>query len=201
MTISAKYDRVRSFAFEQIESVFVEKYPELDGKLRLTDISNGAMKFFRNEWKCHPDPSRMSGTYERWSELRTTYRSRFNKRLELAIWHEEQLCCVMLGRVSRRNSITGLYFVDGNNGTALLKGRRLEIATAYLDAFSILLGIEWIAIRNPYSAVEPLYKALGYTEKDPHDRNLDALCKRYDLNTLLLAEPNGSAEDRKIANF
>ncbi|MEI8602313.1 hypothetical protein P4S55_16435 [Shewanella sp. PP-Sp27a-2] len=153
-----------------------------------------------NEWMSHPDPSRNAGNVKQWNKKVEIYRKRFNKRLELAIWYEDQLCCLMLGRVSRRNAITGLYFIDGNYGTKLLKGRRLEIATTYLDTFSVALSVEWTAIREPYCAVEPLYKQLGYTEKDPYDKNLDALCKRvYMKNPQSL---QGDIEQTvRIANF
>jgi hypothetical protein len=177
VSISQKYCQLRTAMFEMVTSTLEVKYPELKGKLRLTGIDTEAMIYFKNNWKWHSDPSRQSLPINGWRDNLNSYRKRFNKRIELAIWYEGELCCLMLGRTSRRNSITGLYFVDGNNGTKLLKGRRLEIATTYLNSFSVAINSEWAAIRRPFSAVEPLYKKLGYTDKDPYDKNLDSLCK------------------------
>lgn len=198
MSISGDYERLREGICKKIEDRFIEYYPEFEGKLKLTSITDQAMRYLRNEWVFHNNPSKMAGTAECWSELRNSYRKRFNKRLELAIWYEDKLCCLMLGRVSRRGMIAGLNFIDANHGITMLKGIRADISLSYLESFAEALKVEWGAIRNPYGALEAFYKKFGYTEKDPFDKNLDALCKRLDFPELITLP---IIEEQMIANF
>ncbi|MGF1850892.1 hypothetical protein L4C44_03255 [Vibrio satsumensis] len=177
MTIDAKYTELRLSICSQVEDYFSEEYPELVDHLRLTEIDGTALRAMRDTWVPHPIHSRNVGTLEDWRYQLQQYRISYNSRMELAIWYDDHLCALMLGKVSRRKLTLKITYLQGAYNIDQLIGLRMAIATTYAEAYASALDIAWVGVQDPYEGAEQLYRDNGFVESDPFDLNNDALFK------------------------
>lgn len=93
-----------------------------------------------------------------------TYRKRYPKRFELAIWYQNRLESLALGRPSYNGSRVRLELVERLAGNSQLKGRTFLITELSLIAYANLLGAEEIRIMEPINdSVKSYYVSRGYT--------------------------------------
>lgn len=177
MTIDAKYTQLRLLICAQVVDYFIGEYPDLDGHLRLTEMDGSALRAMRTTWEPHPIYSRNVGSHEDWRRQLTQYRISYNSRMELAIWYDDQLCALMLGKVSQGKLTLKITYLQGAYNIEELIGLRMEIATTYAEAYASALNIEWVGVQDPYEGAEHLYRENGFVESDPFDYNNDALFK------------------------
>ncbi|KPM85550.1 hypothetical protein [Pseudoalteromonas lipolytica] len=176
-----KYRRLREQVASTVVEIFIDAYPELNGHLKITDINDRALQYLNHTWKPHPDLCRRVGTPDEWLNVVRSYRTSYSSRIEAAIWYDDELCALLLGKPSKKKLILKINFLEGNY-EGELKGLRLRIAALYAESFAFSLGIEWVGVQSPYPGAVELYKEEGYTEKDPYDHSNDALCKRLDFD-------------------
>jgi|SRR5690554_377188 len=92
------------------------------------------------------------------------YRKRYPKRFELAIWYQNRLESLALGRPSYSGSRVRLELVERLAGNSQLKGRAFLITELSLIAYANLLGAEEIRIMEPINdSVRNYYVSRGYT--------------------------------------
>lgn len=93
-----------------------------------------------------------------------TYRKRYPKRFELAIWYQNRLESLALGRPSYNGSRVRLELVERLAGNSQLKGRTFLITELSLIAYANLLGADEIRIMEPINdRVKSYYVSRGYT--------------------------------------
>lgn len=92
------------------------------------------------------------------------YRKRYPKRFELAIWYQNRLESLALGRPSYNGSRVRLELVERLAGNSHLKGRAFLITELCLIAYANLLGADEIRIMSPINeSVKNYYIARGYS--------------------------------------
>ena len=98
-----------------------------------------------------------------WLDGSSTYRRRYPKRFELAIWYGSILCGLTLGRPSYRGTWMRLDFVERRPGINPLQGRIVPISLTAIEAYAELLGAQQVRIMDPFEDVIGYYASFGYT--------------------------------------
>ncbi|MCG6360452.1 hypothetical protein K6U58_17970 [Vibrio fluvialis] len=173
-----KYKAIRDAAGQIVTSEFCKIEPSLTGHLRITDIDGVALRYLRNAWKPHPEKSKNVGGPDEWKYFVQQYRVSYSSRVEAAIWYDNHLCALLLGKCSRNKYIARISYLQGNFDDTYLKGLRTHIATRFLEVFAAANKIQWVGIQAPYHGAVPLYTLRGYVLQDPFDHRNDALCKK-----------------------
>lgn len=166
---------------QRVMADFMSADPALKGHLKLADIDFAALQYLNQQWTPNPHPDRIVGLADDWRYMVQQYRRSYSSRIELAIWYDNHLCGLMLGKTSRSKLVLKINYLEGNHGVTFLKGLRLKIATRYAEIYAAALGIKWVGIQSPYVGAIRLYNNEGFVETDPFDRNNDALFKYIGL--------------------
>lgn len=174
---SKYYNNLRQEISKQVVTAITQKHSQLNGHLKITPLDIDARLALISQWPKNPDVERSVGTPEEWIEKIKEYIKKYSARMELAMWHDQNLCAVMLGKVSRKRLTLKINYLEGASNITFLNGFRLEIAILYAEAFASALNIKWVGIQNPYDGVIPAYKINGYTQPDPFDKKNNALYK------------------------
>lgn len=89
------------------------------------------------------------------------------RRLELAIWVEDKLCGLALGRISDRSVVATIHLLEGSPvaNTNPLAGSVMFIATRFLEVLCIGAGCNQASLEMPVPALINDYKELGYTKE------------------------------------
>lgn len=128
--------------------------------LRLTPINTTALRA-KNQW---PDVSREppNGGWD-WDSWTSYFKSRHKKFFDVAIWHGNELCGLVLGRLSRNNVKVRLELIEGSSVSGHpLKGDVVYIGLSAIEAFGAVVGAEESLIIDPVEGVIPAYNSLGY---------------------------------------
>jgi hypothetical protein len=99
-----------------------------------------------------------------WENDYQIYRKRYPKRFELAIWHQNRLESLALGRPSYNGSRVRLELVERLATNSQLKGRAFLITELCLIAYANLIGADEIRVMEPINeSVKNYYVSRGYT--------------------------------------
>lgn len=99
-----------------------------------------------------------------WEADCQVFRKRYPKRFELAIWYQNRLESLALGRPSYNGSQVRLELVERLAGNTQLNGRAFLITELSLIAYANLLGADEIRIMEPINdSVKSYYVSRGYT--------------------------------------
>lgn len=98
-----------------------------------------------------------------WEADYSIYRKRYPKRFELAIWYQNRLESLALGRPSYKGTRVRLELVERVAVNSMLKGRAFAITELSLIAYAELLGAEEVRIMQPINkSVRDYYIQNGY---------------------------------------
>ncbi|HDN26744.1 MAG TPA: hypothetical protein ENG03_06540, partial [Thioploca sp.] len=103
-----RYTSIRYDVYQTVEQKlhFLFKKP-----IRLTSIDNNALKYWQKIWQPHNHRYPPEGGWDWRNEiLRQTLPNRF----EVAIWHEEILCGLAMGKPSVGSSHLAIYLMEGS---------------------------------------------------------------------------------------
>lgn len=151
-----RYSSYRAEVFRQVKSVL--NYPDSQ-HITLADISTKALIQSR-VWGDIPG-RKVDFNWEIDCQI---YRKRYPKRFELAIWYQNRLESLALGRPSYNGSRVRLELIERTAGNSFLKGRAFLITELSLIAYASLLGADEIRIMEPVNeSVKNYYIARGYT--------------------------------------
>lgn len=131
--------------------------------VRLTDINAEAL-IQVSIWKAQYVgllTSRMPGWV--WTKELEKIRRR-PRRVELAIWVGNQLCGLVIGRVSERRVVASIHLLESNPSHNPLQGNIAIIAVRWLTAFAFIISCKEIAIERPIPELIQFYKDLGFNE-------------------------------------
>jgi hypothetical protein len=99
-----------------------------------------------------------------WEADTKTYRKMYPKRFELAIWYQNRLESLSLGRPSFNGGRLRLELTERIAGHSMLKGRAFAITELALIAYANLLGADEIRIMEPINEnVRDFYVKKGYS--------------------------------------
>ncbi len=174
LTASQTYQQLRAQILHETLEEFRELMPELAEGLRLKEITENAL--IAQEQIPEPDdPDRQIGW--NWREVRDNYRRNHIARIELAIWYNDQLCGLMIGKASKGRLVFKLNYIQGVGQEHPLKGQIVPIASRCAELFAISIEADWIAIQDPNDNDELLdyYREFGFNMRDPFDPRNNAL--------------------------
>ncbi|MFV0574027.1 MAG: hypothetical protein ACK5NC_01175 [Vibrio sp.] len=169
------YQKIRLAALAQTKNDFEELEPDFIGHIDLTEINEDALRF-QEQWEI--PLNRQIGW--NWRQVRNQYRRNHMTRIELAIWHDGELCGLMIGKASYGRLIVKINYIQGGQFENPLKGFVVPIASHYAELFAVAIEANWIGIQDPIDEKELLnyYRRLGFDEQDPFDPRNNALLKR-----------------------
>lgn len=97
-----------------------------------------------------------------WKEGYRTFSFRYPKRFELAIWHNDELITLALGRPTFRNGSLRLDFMEASPEERSVRAYPLVIFALTMYAFAI--GVDEIRLVQPINdAVKKYYEKAGLT--------------------------------------
>ena len=132
-------------------------YPD-SGKISLSDINTKALTQARL-WESIPERK----VEFNWEQDHYIFRKRYPKRFELAIWYQNRLESLALGRPSYNGNRVRLELVERLAANSILKGRAFTITEQALIAYADLIGAEEIRIMHPLNeSVKNYYVSHGY---------------------------------------
>lgn len=98
-----------------------------------------------------------------WESDHSIFRKRYPKRFELAIWYQNRLESLALGRPSFNGSRVRLELIERVAVNSILKGKAFAITELALIAYANLLGAEEVRIMQPINeSVKNYYISRGY---------------------------------------
>jgi hypothetical protein len=151
-----RYKEYRAEVFKYVKQAL--DYPD-SRHILLRDIDVAALLQARL-WDRIPE-RKVDFNWEMDSQI---YRKRYPKRFELAIWYQNRLESLALGRPSYNDSQVRLELVERLAGNSQLKGRTFLITELSLIAYANLLGADEIRIMEPINgSVINYYVSRGYT--------------------------------------
>lgn len=131
--------------------------------IRLSDITTEAIKQALLWRKSYVGPLASHKPGWDWSKELLKFRRR-PRRLELAIWVDNSLCGLVIGRVSDRRVVASIHLIEGNPAANPLAKNILTIATVWLNAFATLLSCKQTSIERPIKDLVSHYIDLGYSD-------------------------------------
>jgi len=96
-----------------------------------------------------------------WGKTLKKFRRR-PRRVELAIWVDEQLCGLALGHISDAHIVATIHYLEGSPDSHLLAGSVGVIATRYLEVLGVSVGVREVSIERPVPDLIEYYKKLGF---------------------------------------
>lgn len=149
-----KYRNIRAIAYE----ITMEELPYQDkSSIVLSEITDSAIFSFNS----------LSRNLERkvdwdWKFGAQMYRNRYPNRFELAVWYNNTVCGLSLGRPSYNGTRVRLDFIERVSGVNALKGRVTPIAVTAYEVYARLINASQVRIINPAQALITYYSSLNY---------------------------------------
>nr|WP_313208301.1 hypothetical protein [Stenotrophomonas geniculata] len=154
------HKEVRQRAYEAVMNGLREDFPEI----RLTEI-DGYARAEANSWLVpinEPTTTQVPG----W-DWKALWKDFSNKacRVDVAVWVDDSLYGLAIGRVSRRRVVATIHYLQRSPvipQPAISLGR---VATAFLVALAKELRCKEIAVDSPLEALIDYYKSFGFTSE------------------------------------
>lgn len=158
-----KYRNLRRIAYE----ITMDELPYQDSKvISLTEINNKALAVFSSSQNRSVD-------WE-WDFGVKSYRKRYPNRLELAIWYNNLICALSIGRPSYHGTRVRLDFIERTPGlNNPLKGRVTPIAVTAYEVYARLINASQIRIVRPAEELVNYYSSLNYVFVKGTDSNIN----------------------------
>ena len=131
---------------------------------RLTEINETALLAWEQQWL--PDLGKVEGEWRAWNwrEQMRHWRRRHVDRFEVAIWSDEELCGLAVGKPSDRRNNLSIYLLQASpRPDRALKGFVLPIAVETAAAYGTRCRCRELRLVNPLEGVVQRYLDLGFT--------------------------------------
>lgn len=173
--VREKYRRLRETVHIEVASVTQEALQLPLGSLRLTDINQEALSQ-QERWPIPVDVGRQIGW--NWRMEHSRYSQNHPDRIEVAIWHGDDLCGLMLGKVSEGKLVVKMNFIQGStHDDHPLRGAVVAISSRCAEYYASAMGIRYVGIQDPFDELIDFYRQLGFIEPDIFDPRNNALIK------------------------
>lgn len=174
-----KHSDVRQRACALVEAALADEFPQI----RLTEIDAKA-RTQANSWFAE---ARLYGASTAqvpnwdWNQLHRRISERA-RHVELAVWHNDLLYGMAVGRVSRRRVVAAIHYLQRSPIASLPDVSLGRIATAFLVAVANEWGCREVAVDSPFKQLIGYYKSLGFTKEIVKGKRVVRLV--YPLSTL-----------------
>jgi hypothetical protein len=156
-----RYTKIRMLSLDIAQQYFCKYYEEKANKRAngfvFGNIDDKAIGFWRENWKDHYDPFDYGWD---WEALRFKYRT--ESRFEVAVWSNNSLGCLALGRFSHGKTNLKWKFLMGSPcAEQPLKGYARFAAMEAALAYATAVGSRWITIVQIKKELLHLYSVFG----------------------------------------
>ena len=128
----------------------------------LTEITERALEFFEQNWVT--SGRRVSWN---WREELVKWKTRRPSHWEMAIWHRQTLCGLVLGGPSRRRSRLYVEGIEGYPAPHPLKRQIIPVALIAAERYAVDIGCKEIWLVDPGPLLD-LYVKAGYHLRPPN---------------------------------
>jgi hypothetical protein len=118
-----------------------------------------------------------------WADAILKYR-RKPRRVELAIWHKQQLCGLVMGRVSARRIVASIHLIEASPNDHPLSGSITLIATRYLSTLAGVLSCKETSIDRPEPSLIEWYERLGFKHRVVRGKKVVRLMRSEDFQVV-----------------
>lgn len=139
----------------------------------LDDITDAAVAQAKGWRKTFPEIRQSNWD---WGKLVKSFRRR-SRHIELAIWVNQILCALLVGRISDNRIVATVYFLERRPLDNPLAGSIAMIASRYVETLAVLLDCKQTALDSPLPALIDFYKKLGYTSVTTKGKKVVRLVK------------------------
>lgn len=156
-----RYNKIRNRVYKKVEIELIEKFQK---EVKLTSITINALKIWQKEW--YPRLiERKHFTEEElyWNWMKTKLEmSKVPNRFEVAIWSENILCALAIGKPSKGSTHNALYLLQSSPFQHPLEGKILTITVKIGMAYAKALGKRHLVLVEP---LVKIYERHGFTFK------------------------------------
>lgn len=170
---------VRQRAYDAVMAALSIDYPNI----KLTEI-DGTARAQANSWinPTTPPTTKIVPGWD-WKKLWRKFSDKAC-RVDLAVWDNDVLYGLAIGRVSRRRIMATIHYLQ-RSPIASQSGISLgRVATAYLVAMAQELGCKEVAIDQPLKELLGYYKSLGFIKEVTKGTRVIRLI--YPINTIMI---------------
>ena len=172
------YSDIREATYQAAYDHCCKLWPDLVGRLRLQEIDFQATQLINDIWQQTFIQGQYALTAKGWKATSERFKKLHHNRIDLAVWCDDQLCAVMLGKPSRKKLVLSIHYLDGDRDDGPLSGRRAEICTVTAELYGKALEVKYVALRNPLIGIKQLYETLGYRSDAIFGASRDDMYKR-----------------------
>lgn len=172
-TVAIKYAKLRLKAREIVMATLVDF---TDEKVYLDDITDDAIQAAKSMREGYVGQDIAHKPAWDWEKIWHQGCKR-SRRVELAIWVEQKLCGLALGRVSKNCVVATIHYLESNPQSNPLKGNIAPIAIRYVEALGIMHGCTQSSIEQPAPGLVEFYKGLGYLNETTKGQKITRLKK------------------------
>lgn len=143
--------------YEKVEIIFAGRIQQ---PVRLTRIDYAALKTWSKTWEPINEREPPNGGWD-WLYKRNYFYKKYSERLrfEVAIWNDNELCGLSLGRVTRDDSNNSIHYAEGSPRTGHpLTGHILDIILLTGIEYAKLLGKKNIRLVYPVENLIKVYE-------------------------------------------
>ena len=156
--LSRSYTETRYRDLRRLAHRHAERQITSDMAIRISDIGPSAIDQYVRTWIEHPDRK----TDFEWTEITQYFRKRPD-RFEAAIWSDDVLCGLAIGRPSDGRDVMNLVFLEGCPEEAHpLKGMVHRAALEAAHAYGTAINSKILRLIDPIPPVIPLYQRIGF---------------------------------------
>lgn len=152
-----RYRDIRQLVYKVVET----ELRTLEPAVALTEISEAVLRQ-TDAWRSLY-PSSLLTHKPGWSWRRVAEKFRCRpRRIEVALWHDNLVCGLAVGRVSDKRVIATIHFVESLPVANPLKGKVVPFLVRFLEAMSVNLGCEAVSIEQPATELIAYYSDIGF---------------------------------------
>lgn len=169
-----KYKALRSLAMSAVEDEINQLLTHVT--VRLTHITSEALDLAVAWRKAYYDKRENHEPGWNWTAELNRFRSR-PRRIELAIWGNDVLCGLALGRISDKKIVVTIHLIESNPTNNPLKAKIVPIAAQFIEVLGNTLGVREISIERPVNSLIDFYVNQGFKEKEMRKNKIIRLKK------------------------
>lgn len=171
--IRSKYLELFREVSSEVELTLLRK--NIDVSLRV--INSDVLELWAKSWE-HKYDDQGRKVWD-WKNVYNKKFSRCCKRVDLAIYRNEELIGLAIGRISKSRTVVRLEYIQRSSSEKILKGHVLPIVILYYAGVAKRLRSSHLAIVNPINDyVVGIYKKSGFNYNAPFNKRMKHIMYR-----------------------
>jgi len=159
-----QYNELRNKVYQKVENEFLDIFQK---PVQLTHININALKAWQKEW--YPNLAHRKRFTEEellWNWVNTRREmSKVPNRFELAIWSDNILCGLAIGKPSKGSAHNAIYRLQGSPIKHPLEGKIITIAIKTGTEYAKALDKKHLVLVEPLEHLVKIYQRHGFTFK------------------------------------